>query len=48
MYKIMARYGNGAWEEIDSTDDKDAADYLLGEYTMAYGAGWTLKVKKSR
>ena len=46
-YKIMARFKDGrkwtAWEEVDSTDDKDNSSFLLGEYRMAYGADADVK-----
>jgi hypothetical protein len=47
MFKIMGKY-QGKTEEIDSAETRSEADYLLGEYRLAYGAGWKLWVKKTR
>jgi hypothetical protein len=47
-YKIMGKYGNLPWEEVDQTEDVKDAQYLLGEYRMAYGTGWQLKIKKEK
>ena len=41
MYKIMGRY-RGRAEEVDSADSAEEARRLLGEYVMAFGAGWAL------
>ena len=40
-YVILGRY-NGQTEEVDSFDEKGEAERCLGEYRMAYGAGWSL------
>ena len=34
-------------EEIDTAEDLDEAHYLVGEYRMAYGSGWTFQIKIS-
>ena len=41
MYKIMGKY-HGTTEEIDTARDEQEADYLVGEYQMAYGKDWTV------
>lgn len=41
-YRIMGRYCDGPAEEVDTAETEDEADYLLGEYTMAFGLGWSL------
>jgi hypothetical protein len=45
-YLIMGKYKNSPAEEIDHADTRQGADYLLGEYRMAYGSGWRLWVKR--
>jgi hypothetical protein len=47
MYKIMGRYA-GRTEEIDEFDSKEEAENMLGEYRMAYGAGWSLWIEDAR
>jgi hypothetical protein len=44
MLKIMGRY-NGVTEELDTAKDQQEAEYLLGEYRLAFGAGWTIWIK---
>ena len=46
MFKIMGKYRQMPWEEVDEAEDKDEADYLLKEYKLAYGEGWKLKIVK--
>lgn len=41
MYKIMGKSKFGT-EEIDTADDLESAKYLVGEYRIAFGAGWTI------
>ena len=36
MYKIMAKFKSGV-EEIDTAETEKEAEYLLGEYQMAFG-----------
>lgn len=45
MYKIMGKY-KGRIEEIDTADDHKEAEFLLGEYRMAFGPDWTLWVQE--
>jgi hypothetical protein len=42
MFRIMGSYHGTGAEEIDTANDRATADYLLGEYRLAYGAGWSL------
>ena len=46
MYKIMFEYPGQEPEEIDEADTQEDADYLLGEYRLAYGPGSKLWIKK--
>jgi|7_EtaG_2_1085326.scaffolds.fasta_scaffold97400_2 hypothetical protein len=39
MFKIMAKFSGCEAEEIDTADTKEEAEYLLGEYKMAFGLG---------
>ncbi len=45
MYKIMGKSQYGT-EELDTADTLKEAKFLVGEYKMAYGAGWTIWYKK--
>ena len=42
MITIMGSYDYGEAEEIDTTDTREGADYLLDEYRMAFGEGWII------
>lgn len=41
--------GGHGWEEVDTAKDKKEANYLIGEYRMAYGGGQfkTKRIKKA-
>lgn len=44
-YQILTRnpaYGR-AWEHADYAKDRQEKNYLIGEYRLAYGAGWEFK-----
>jgi len=41
-YKIVASYNGGSFEEIDLAKTKQEVLFLMKEYRMAYGQGWTL------
>lgn len=47
MYEIIGRY-QGESEVIDTADTKQEAEYLVGEYRLAYGAGWSISYRKAR
>jgi len=44
MYKIIAKSKYGT-EEIDSTNNRKNAEYLVKEYSMAYGIEFTIYIK---
>lgn len=46
QYKIMYRY-NGKVEEIDCTESKTEAEYMLSEYRLAFGKSGNIWVKES-
>jgi len=48
MFKIMGKYTDCPWEEIDSFGTRKEAEVMLAEYKIAYGAGWSLKIVKGR
>lgn len=48
MYKIWGKYLDHPWEEIDEAETEKSANYLLGEYTLAYGRGWKLEIRKGK
>ena len=43
---IWGRYNNGKKEKIDTTSTKREANYLVGEYQLAFGKGWKIWVGK--
>ena len=46
-WKIMGKYRNSSAEEIDTAKNENDAEYLVGEYLMAFGSGWRIwKVRK--
>ena len=38
-YQIMGKY-RGKVEEVDTATGVQEADYMVGEYTMAFGRDW--------
>ncbi len=46
-YLIIGTY-QGETEEVDSADTKEEAQYLLGEYRLAFGPDWYLRIKKGK
>jgi hypothetical protein len=48
MYLILGRYHGQSEEEIDSADTLDDARYLAREYRLAFGQGWTIRVRRTR
>jgi hypothetical protein len=40
--KIWGKYQNHAKEELDTAKDVKDAKYLVGEYRLAFGSGWTI------
>lgn len=45
MVKIMGKYEDQPWEEIDEFDTRQEAMEALREYRLAYGIGWRLRLK---
>ena len=46
QYQILTRnqqYSGRTWEHCDYAKDKQDKNYLIGEYRIAYGAGWEFK-----
>lgn len=46
-YEILGTY-RGETEVIDEADDKATADYLVGEYQLAYGREWSVRKRRVR
>lgn len=44
MYRIMGKY-KGQTEEIDTAETEKEAQYLQGEYQLAYGAQWQVWIE---
>jgi hypothetical protein len=36
-------YNNGKWEWIDTADEDNSKEFLLGEYRSAFGVGWKFR-----
>ncbi len=47
MYLIMGKSKAGT-EEIDEFDTRKEALKMLAEYRVAYGAGWTMWIKRKK
>lgn len=47
MFEIVGTY-RGETEVVDSADTMREARYLLGEYRLAFGAGWYLRIRRAR
>ena len=45
MYKIIGTY-RGNTEVVDEADTEEEAEYMLGEYSMAFGPDWALSISK--
>lgn len=41
MYEIIGIY-KGQREVLDTADDKTERDYMLQEYSIAFGSDWTI------
>lgn len=47
MFEIIGKY-RGKSEVVDSAETEKEANYLAGEYRMAYGAQWSVTIRKAR
>ena len=43
QFQLFCRADSRTWEHCDYAKDPDNLDYLITEYSMAYGAGWEFK-----
>jgi len=43
-YQILSKYSNEPYEHCDYAKDRTEKEYLLGEYNLAYGRGYSFKV----
>lgn len=41
-YTIFGSYQGSSKEAIDTADDEKTAEYLVGEYKLAYGSNWNI------
>lgn len=41
-YEIFGRLNDGQPGSIDEADSKEEADYLIGEYRLAFSSGWSI------
>jgi len=44
MFKIIGKYKNNKPEEIDEAETLKEANYLVGEYRLAFGFEWSIWV----
>lgn len=45
QWKIIAKHRDcDYYEEVDSADSAEEADYLVGEYALAFGREWHVDV----
>jgi len=44
MFKIIGKYKNNKPEEIDEAETSQEANYLVGEYRLAFGFEWSIWV----
>ena len=44
MFEIWGKYQGQDWELIDEADNREEADYLSAEYTLAFGSGWQWRI----
>ena len=42
-YQILCRAEGREWDHCDYAKDRKEKNYLLGEYRMAYGGGFTFR-----
>jgi len=47
MFAIIGFYC-GESEVIDFADDMPTARYLAAEYRVAFGTGWTIRIRRKR
>jgi len=47
-FKILGRPSGGTVEEIDTAESATEADYLVLEYMVAFGKGWTIWSVRSK
>ena len=48
MFIVRGKYQSLPFEDVDEAETLKEARYLLGEYSMAYGAGWILKIVRRK
>jgi hypothetical protein len=41
--KIMGKFKNDEWKEVDNADNEDDANYLMRAYKEELGQSWMLK-----
>jgi hypothetical protein len=46
-YYIMGKY-RGQTEKVDTAHSEKSANYLLGEYRLAFGRDWELWIQPAR
>ncbi len=46
-FKIMGKH-KGETEQLDTAEDRQERDYLLGEYRLAFGSAWTIWAQEDR
>ena len=46
--ELWGKYMGGEWELINEADSANSIGFLLAEYRMAYGAGWSFKTRRKK
>lgn len=46
MFVVLGRYKDGEEEQVDQAETQREAEFLLGEYQVAYGRDWTLRISE--
>lgn len=45
-FRIMGQYNSRPQEELDTAETESGAKYLMGEYRLAFGAGWRIWIEE--
>jgi len=46
IFTIVGQRERERSEEIDTTETREGADYLLGEYQLAFGPEWNIWIEE--
>jgi len=43
--QLWGKYGDLDWELLDTADEDNTIEFLLGEYALAFGMGWIFEIR---